>query len=72
VNLTSKQRIRNVCSLEMTTLLALLITTSRVKSRSAVLSMPHRLTWPYSLDFRVLSIPSDNSQLMDGWMRVVG
>ena len=56
----------------MSTLFVLRIAASRVKSRRAGISMPHRLTLPYSLDYRVLSIPREHSQLMDGWMMVVG
>jgi len=59
VNLTSKKRIHNVFSLEMSTLFALLSAASRVKSRRAVLSMTHRLTSPSSLDDGVLSIPGE-------------
>ena len=59
-------------SLEMSTLFVLLIAASRVKSRRAVISMPHRLTLPYSLDEGVLSRPRENSQLMDGLIIVVG
>ena len=72
MHLTSKKRIRNVFSLEMSKLFALLSAAARVKSRRVVLSMTHRLTLPYSLDYRGLSIPRENSQLMDGWMMVVG
>jgi hypothetical protein len=36
---------------------ALLSAAARVKSRRAVLSMTHRLPWPYALDYGVLSIP---------------
>jgi hypothetical protein len=53
MNLTSKKRIRNVFSLEMSKLFALLSAASRVKSRRVVLSMTHRLTLPYSLDYGV-------------------
>src|SRR6266436_6789597 len=55
VHLTSKKRTRNVFSLEMSKLFALLSTASRVQSRRTVLSMTHRLTLPYSLDDGAMS-----------------
>ena len=57
MNLTFKQRTRNVFSLERAKRFAWLSAASRVKHRRAVLSMTHRLTLPYSLDYGVLSIP---------------
>src|SRR3989442_15067771 len=74
VHLTSKKRTRNVFSLEMSKLCAWLSTASRVKSRRAVLSMTHRLTWPYSLDYGILSIPgaillADGRMDDGGWLR---
>ena len=56
MHLTSKKRIRNVFSREMSKLFPLLSAAARVKRRRAVLSMTHRLTLPYSLDYGALSI----------------
>jgi hypothetical protein len=74
VHLTSKKRIRNGFSLEMSKLFALLSAASRVKSRRVVLSMTHRLTLPSSLDSGVLSIPgaillADGRMYDGGWLR---
>ena len=57
MHLTSKKRIRHGFSLETSTLLVLLIAASCVKSRHAVISMTHRLTWPSFLDSRAMSRP---------------
>jgi hypothetical protein len=72
VNLTSKQRIRNVFSLEMSKLVTLLIAASRVKSGPAVISRTRRLRLRYSLDSRVSQYRAQISQLMSGWTMVVG
>ena len=72
MNLTSKKRTCNVFSLEMAKLFAWLSAASRVKSRHAVISMTHRLTLPYALDYRVCQNWEKMSQLMDGWMMVDG
>ena len=71
---TSKKRIRNVFSLEMSTLFALLSAASRVKRRPAVLSRTHRLTLPYALGYRVMSILgkyflADGRMEDGGWFR---
>src|SRR6266446_5423408 len=44
----------------MSKLVVLLIAASHVKSRHAVISMTHRFTWPYSLDYRGMSIPGEH------------
>jgi hypothetical protein len=51
----------------MAKLFAWLSAASRVKSRRAVLSMTHRLTWPYSLDDWAMSRLGDHC-LADGRM----
>src|SRR5437870_6963961 len=58
----------------MSKLFALLSAAARVKSRRVVLSMTHRLTLPYSLDYGVLSIPGAillaDGRMYDGsWFR---
>ena len=72
MHLTSKKQTRNVFSLEMSKLFALLSTASRVKSRRTVLSMTHRLTLPYSLDDGAMSILGKHFLADDGWMMEVG
>ena len=72
MHLTCKKRIRRVFSLEMAKLCAWLSAASCVKSRRVVLSMTHRLTWPYSLDDGAMSRLENIASLMNGWMTVVG
>ena len=72
MHLTSKKRIRNMFSLEMSKLFALLSAASRVKGRRAVLSMgiASRCHIPLTMEF--CQYREQFCSLMDGCMMVVG